>query len=58
MEAMCFSHKWQTWGPARDFGYTVSRAILIRIQAYGIFGQNSGIKYYGFSWILGIRYIF
>ena len=30
-------------GPARGFGYTVSRAILL--QVHGIFGQNSGIKY-------------
>ena len=34
-------------GPARGFGYTVSRAILT--QVYGIFSQNSGIKYSVFS---------
>ena len=33
----------QKSGPARGFGYTVSWAFLF--QVYGIFGQNSGIKY-------------
>ena len=42
-------------GPARGFGYTVSRAILI--QAYGIFWPEFGYKVFSFSWILGIRYM-
>ena len=42
-------------GPARGFGYTVSRAILI--QVYGIFWSKFGYKVFSFSWILGIRYM-
>ena len=34
-------------GPARGFGYTVSRAILI--QVYGIFWSKFGYKVFSFS---------
>ena len=42
-------------GPARGFGYTVSRAILI--QVYGSFWSKFGHKVFSFSCILGIRYM-
>ena len=42
-------------GPARGFGYTVSRAILIPV--YGIFWSKFGYKVFSFYSILGIRYM-